>query len=79
MFEIWDCVIMTQRIVPMQLVVWSLRLQLYQIQYCPGPPRGVQAPSALSDVNRFSMVLLHGRAGRLTAKNGGFRPGQCTP
>ena len=22
------------------------------------------------------MVLLHGRAGRLTAKNGGFRPGQ---
>ena len=24
------------------------------------------------------MVLLHGRAGRLTAKNGGFRPGQST-
>jgi hypothetical protein len=23
------------------------------------------------------MGLLHGRAGRLTAKNGGFRPGQC--
>jgi hypothetical protein len=24
------------------------------------------------------MVLLYGRAGRLTAKNGGFRPGQCS-
>ena len=23
------------------------------------------------------MGLLHGRAGRLTSKNGGFRPGQC--
>jgi hypothetical protein len=23
------------------------------------------------------MALLYGRAGRLTAKNGGFRPGQC--
>ena len=23
------------------------------------------------------MVLLYGRAGRLTAENGGFRPGQC--
>jgi hypothetical protein len=26
---------------------------------------------------RFCMVLLYGRAGRLTAQNGGFRPGQC--
>ena len=26
--------------------------------------------------NRFSMALLDGRAGRLTAENGGFRPGQ---
>ena len=23
------------------------------------------------------MALVYGRAGRLTAKNGGFRPGQC--
>ena len=29
-----------------------------------------------SAVNRFSLALLHGLAGRLTAKNGGFRPGQ---
>jgi hypothetical protein len=27
-------------------------------------------------VNQFSMALLYGRAGRLTAQNGGFRPGQ---
>jgi hypothetical protein len=27
-------------------------------------------------VNRFCMALLYGRAGRLTAKTGGFRPGQ---
>ena len=38
--------------------------------------RGVQAPLAFSYVHRFSMALLYGRAGRLTAKNGGFRPGQ---
>ena len=25
------------------------------------------------------MALLHGRAGRLTAQTGGFRPGQMTP
>ena len=30
---------------------------------------------AFSTVNRFSMVVLYGRDGRLTAKNGGFRPG----
>ena len=33
-------------------------------------------PLAFSKANRFSVVVLHGRAGRLTAKNGGFRPGQ---
>jgi hypothetical protein len=40
-------------------------------------PRGGQAPLAFSYVNWFSMALLYGRAGRLTAKIGGFRPGQC--
>jgi hypothetical protein len=30
----------------------------------------------LSVVNRFYMALLYGRAGHLTANNGGFRPGQ---
>ena len=38
--------------------------------------RGVEAAFALPTLNRFSMALLHGRAGRLTAKNGGCRPGQ---
>ena len=33
-------------------------------------------PLAVSYVNRFSMALMYGRTGRLTAKNGGFRPGQ---
>jgi hypothetical protein len=28
-------------------------------------------------VNQFFVALLYGRAGRLTAKNGGFRPGQA--
>jgi hypothetical protein len=40
------------------------------------PPRGGYAPLAFSYVNRFCMGLLYGRAGRLTAKNGGFRRGQ---
>ena len=31
---------------------------------------------AFSCVNRFCMGFLYGRAGRLTAENGGFRPGQ---
>jgi hypothetical protein len=70
MFEIWDCVIMTQRIVPMHLVVWSLRLKLYQIQYRPGPPGRLSALSAF----RCKSVFYDGRAGRLTAKIGGFRP-----
>ena len=38
--------------------------------------RGGEAPSAFSYTNRFCMARLHGRAGRLTVKNGGFRPGQ---
>ena len=36
--------------------------------------QGAYAPLAFSTVNRFCMALLYGRAGRLTAKNGGFRP-----
>lgn len=45
---------------------------------CPpsGPARGVHVPSAFPTVNRFSSALLYGRAGRSTAENGGFRPGQ---
>jgi hypothetical protein len=39
-----------------------------------GPARGGCAPSALPTVERFCTVLLCGRAGRLTAQHGGFRP-----
>jgi hypothetical protein len=39
-----------------------------------GPSRGCYAPFAFSIGNRFCMALLYGRAGRLTAENGGFRP-----
>jgi hypothetical protein len=39
------------------------------------PPPPCQAPFAFSYVNRFSMERLYGRAGRLTAENGGSRPG----
>jgi hypothetical protein len=42
----------------------------------PGPSRGVSAPFAFSTVNCFFTALLYWRAGRLTAQNGGFRPGQ---
>jgi hypothetical protein len=42
----------------------------------PGPRRGGYAALALSIGNLFCMVLLYGRAGRLTAQNGGFWPGQ---
>jgi hypothetical protein len=50
-----------------------LRRELCQL---PGPTRGGEAPSTFSAVNRFRMGRLYGRAGRLTAKNGGLRPGQ---
>jgi hypothetical protein len=42
----------------------------------PGRPGAVKRPSRFPYVNRFCMELLYGRAGRLTTKNGGFRPGQ---
>ena len=44
----------------------------------PGSPGGGEAPLAFPCVNRFCMGLLYGRAGRLNAKNGGFRRGQST-
>ena len=40
-----------------------------------GPPRGGQAPPAFPIVNQVCVGILYGRAGRLTAKNSGFRPG----
>jgi hypothetical protein len=42
----------------------------------PGPPRGVYAPLVSSTASRFWVARLDERAGRLTAKTGGFRPGQ---
>jgi hypothetical protein len=41
-----------------------------------GPAGAFKRPLAFFYVNRFCMGLLHGRAGRLTAENGGFRSGQ---
>jgi hypothetical protein len=41
----------------------------------PGSP-GAFTPLAFSTVNIFAMAFLYGRAGRLTAENGGVRPGQ---
>jgi hypothetical protein len=35
--------------------------------------------TAFSTVNRFRMALLRGRTRRVTATNGGFRPGQFIP
>jgi hypothetical protein len=40
-----------------------------------GPARGGCAASSFSAVNRLSMALLYGPAGRLTCNNGGSRPG----
>ena len=40
--------------------------------------RGGKAPLAFSYVNLFCMALLYGGAGRLTARNGGFRAGSGT-
>ena len=40
----------------------------------PGPPRGGYVPLAFHTVNRSCTALFHGRAGRSTAENGGFRP-----
>ena len=41
-----------------------------------GPSRGVYAALVFYLVNLLSVAFLCGRAGRLTAKNGGCRPGQ---
>jgi hypothetical protein len=41
-----------------------------------GPLRAFKAALAFPAVNLLSTTVLYGRAGRLTAKNGGFRPGQ---
>jgi hypothetical protein len=38
----------------------------------PGPPGAVKLPQRFFYVNRFSMALEYGHAGRLTAKNGVF-------
>jgi hypothetical protein len=38
--------------------------------------RGGEALLSFSTVNWFCMALLYERAGRLTVRNGGFRPGQ---
>jgi hypothetical protein len=43
---------------------------------CPGPLGGVHAPGVFSAVDRISVARLYGRAGGLTAKYGGCRPGQ---
>jgi hypothetical protein len=44
--------------------------------YTVRPREGVQAPLAFSVVNRVCVACLYGCTGCLTAKNGGFRPGQ---
>ncbi len=46
---------------------------------CPRPPGAIKRPQrspVFSIEKRFSIALLYGRAGRLTALFGGFRPGQ---
>jgi hypothetical protein len=55
--------------------VLSSRADAATLGHPPRPrPGAVDAPLAFSYVNRFCMGLVYGRAGRLTAKNGGFRP-----
>ena len=53
---------------------------VFQVGFSPtqdsdgaGPARGASVPVAFSEVNRVCVALLHGRAGRLAAKNGGAR------
>ena len=48
-------------------------------EWLSGASRGVYVTLAFPIANRFSMAVFHGRAGRLTAKNGGFGPGQGRP
>jgi 23S rRNA-/tRNA-specific pseudouridylate synthase len=43
---------------------------------CPGPARSAYAALAFPIVDQFSVALLCGRTGRLTAEHDGFRPGQ---
>ena len=46
-------------------------------QYCPGPPDGGWLSAvSVSHSKSVSLAFLYGRAGSLTAQNGGFRPGQ---
>ena len=50
-----------------------------QLLATSGPARGVHAPFEFPIANRFCVALLRGRAGRSTAENCGFRPGQNDP
>jgi hypothetical protein len=52
------------------------RVPGHEPRHGPGPPKAVKHPHRSPQLNRFCMAALYGRAGRLTAKNGGFRPGQ---
>ena len=45
----------------------------------PGAPGGSQAPVVFHTANRFCAAHLCGRAGRLAADNGGFRPRAVSP
>jgi hypothetical protein len=56
------------------------RLPLARLKAAPRvtvrPRLGRLSALAFPAVNRFCMALVYGRAERLIAKNGGFRPGQ---
>jgi hypothetical protein len=48
---------------------------IFEFKHCPGPPGTfimASVPLAFTTVNRLCRARLHGRAGRLTAQNGGL-------
>jgi hypothetical protein len=63
----------------MRLLRRALRFTMATTNTCPGRPGRLSGLSVFLRlyVNRFSIAVLYERAGRLTAKNGDFRPGQC--
>jgi hypothetical protein len=58
---------------------WPTKLasSAHTVRARPGRLSALSVPQR--SANPFCMGLLCGRAGRLTAKNGGFRPGQFEP
>jgi hypothetical protein len=71
--EALDCLLELQQTTPKEAAVHLLLGRAVRARPRGG---GGEAPAACSIANRVRVAMFYGRAGRLTAQNGGFRRGQ---